>query len=175
MIPLTLETSRLWLQSLSLQDLQDILASRTLAGGPEIEPDALEEPSLMAMARKVERMQQADSADHDWYTYWLIIRKESGTGIGFIGFKGTPDSQGYVEVGYGISVNHRRQGLMSEALERMVAWADADPHCRGVTAIHVLKTNIGSQKVLVNCGFKVTGETPQSLHYLRELKSTHDL
>ena len=165
-----LETSRLLLHPLSLANLQDIVAGRTPQGCPPIDPQALDEPSCMAMQRKVARMEQLDVSEHVWQTYFLITLKKTGVGIGFIGFKGPPDAEGLVEVGYGLAEAHRRQGYMSEALAGLVAWAANDPRCTGITAKHVLKTNIGSQKVLANCGFEQYDETSLSLHYIRHLR-----
>jgi RimJ/RimL family protein N-acetyltransferase len=165
-----LETSRLLLHPLSLANLQDILAGRAPQGCPPIDPQALDEPSCMAMQRKVARMEQLDVDEHVWQTYFLITLKTTGVGIGFIGFKGPPDAEGLVEVGYGLAETQRRQGYMSEALAGLVAWAANDPRCKGITAMHVLKTNIGSQKVLAHCGFEASGETPLSLHYIRRFK-----
>ncbi|MCR6097876.1 GNAT family N-acetyltransferase [Salipaludibacillus agaradhaerens] len=54
---------------------------------------------------------------------WLIISKETSHIIGDIGFKGKPDDQKTVEVGYGIMPSHRGRGFATEALNMLINWA----------------------------------------------------
>ena len=149
-----LESERLLLTPLSI----DTPISITDAGlpGTPIEPAALSDTVKSAIQKKIAKMRSVDSALHDWYTYWLIVSRESGQGIGFIGFKGI-DENGYAEIGYSISPAYRRQGLMTEALQVLIGWARQCPNVKGVTATRVLKTNTGSNKVLQHCGFELTG------------------
>lgn len=119
----------------------------------KIEKEALISSTTSAIAKKIIKMENVNRNFHDWYTYWLVIDKETGNGIGFIGFKGTPDENGYVEVGYSISPLHRNKGFMTEALKSMAAWAEEEKNCKGIIA-YALKTNGASHKVLLKCGFK---------------------
>jgi len=43
--------------------------------------------------------------------------------IGDLGFKGRPDTNGTVEIGYGIVPEYRRQGYTFEAAKTLVSWA----------------------------------------------------
>lgn len=51
-----------------------------------------------------------------------------------------------------------------ETLETLVKWACGFRECKGIIA-RVLKTNIGSNKVLNNCNFKVDSSTEQENKY----------
>ena len=72
---------------------------------------------------------------------------------------------GYSEVGYSISPNYRKKRLMTEALETLVKWAYGFQGSKGITA-KVLKTNVGSIKVLNNCNFVLVSSTGQEHIYL---------
>ena len=82
----------------------------------------------------------------------LFVLKDSGLVIGEAGFKGLPDAEGAVEIGYGIAQSHRGRGLATEAVLAMCEWAF---HQSGVRAIKAecLAENSGSIGVLGRSGF----------------------
>lgn len=87
----------------------------------------------------------------EWGSEWRISLL-SGQMIGGICFKGAPDADGMVEIGYGIDEAYRRKGYAAEAVRGMVAWAIAQ------TGVHcvVAQTEAGndiSQRLLLNNGF----------------------
>ena len=58
---------------------------------------------------------------------------------------------------------------MTEALETLINWAYGFQGSKGITA-KVLKTNIGSIKVLNNCNFKLVSSTEQEDNYFLEFR-----
>jgi len=59
---------------------------------------------------------------------------------------------------------------MSEALKVLLEWASTFKECNGITAKKVLKTNIGSNKVLNNCNFKLIDFSEEENNYLLKFK-----
>lgn len=93
--------------------------------------------------------------DYLWHTFWLIVLKRSGAVVGTIDFKGAPDKNGAVELGYGLGATHEHHGYMTEAVRALCAWGVVQP---GVTKI-VAETepdNASSEAVLRRCGFEET-------------------
>ncbi len=155
-----IRTARLTLIELSLEHLQLMLDSpETLEvqlGFPVSRPN-LQGPVQRALRMKIERMRDEDPAHHPWSTYWLIVTPNPPFGAGMAGFKGAPDENGAVEIGYGIDPICQGQGYMTEAVRALIDWAFSHPACQTVTARGVLKTNLASQHVLVNAGMQQYG------------------
>lgn len=149
---LRLDTARLWITPLALDELE-----RLNCGISDIplDPDALTDAVRLAIGKKIARMRGVDADHHEWLTYWLIVLRESGQGIGFAGFKGI-GADGFAEVGYGMSPNHRQRGYMAEALAALVRWAEANEAVQGVFA-KVDPENTGSVMTLKHCGFEISG------------------
>ncbi|AQR96639.1 GNAT family N-acetyltransferase [Clostridium saccharoperbutylacetonicum] len=162
------EGENLLLRPLSVTELLNINNDRKIK--TPIETEAIFDFVKIAITKKIEKMKKVSEDIHDWYTYWLIINKDNGEGIGFIGFKGIPNENGYTEVGYSISSNCRRKGFMTEALSLLMDWAYKYPFCKGITANKVLKTNTGSNKVLNNCNFTLVGSSNEFNNYIIEFK-----
>lgn len=61
---------------------------------------------LPEVMRRIYRIKIAniakDGSNYLFYTYWQIILAAEERIIGELGFKGTPDGEGSVEVGYGL-------------------------------------------------------------------------
>lgn len=117
-----------------------------------------------AVGMKLANLSRVPEADYPWLTYWLVIVAGEPFGAGLAGFKGTPDAQGQVEIGYGIDPAYRGQGYTTEAVRALVDWAFAHPRCRSVHA-PVHKDNPASSRVLAKCGFHVSHKTEDSLHW----------
>ncbi len=43
-------------------------------------------------------------------TFWIVVEKSSSVIVAELGFKGKPDKQGNIEIGYGSMPSHRGQG-----------------------------------------------------------------
>lgn len=54
---------------------------------------------------------------------WIIVYKNEQKIIGDIGFKGKPDNEGNIEIGYYIVPEYRRHGYCHEASNELVEWA----------------------------------------------------
>jgi len=161
-----LESERLILKPLSFNELVHINNNEINNLEISIELDAIPDSVSSAISKKLRKMKNVNSKIHYWYTYWLIIDKNTEKGIGFIGFKGVPDINGYSEVGYNISPNYRKKGFMKEALKLLLKWTSTYKECNGITAKKVLKTNVGSNKVLNSCNFKLVNYNEQENNYL---------
>ncbi len=162
-----LETKRLCLLPLSMSQLRDCLENRERLAQElsVIIPAAIfDDPVPRAIGMKLAKMANAATATHVWYTYWLVIVRNDAVGAGLIGFKGAPDAQGEVEIGYGIDAEFRNQGYATEAAAALLDWALAQPKCMAVIS-WTDTTNQPSIRVLEKAGMTRTGERDGRYHW----------
>jgi [ribosomal protein S5]-alanine N-acetyltransferase len=97
--------------------------------------------------------------DHSdpWLPGFGVVDRASGTVVGSAGFRGAPDTEGMVEVAYGIVPSHQNRGYATEVTRMLVAWALARDGVRVVRA-HTLPESNASTRVLAKCGFSFEGE-----------------
>lgn len=97
-------------------------------------------------------------------TGWFIVLRASGEVIGDCGWRGGPDSDGAVEIGYGLAGPSRAQGYGTEAVGALLRWCTAQPGVRQVVA-EVLPGNDPSRALLERLGFVLAGGDGEYLRY----------
>jgi ribosomal-protein-alanine N-acetyltransferase len=156
LIPLTLDQLRRYIPA--PEDLE-------LELGIGVSRDIVTDRLGRAITMKVAKMEKANPLEHNWYTYWLIVVKDRPYGAGLAGFKGIPDYQGKIEIGYGIDPVYRNTGYMTEAVKGLISWAFQDPRCRTVVAPNTKKVNLASNRVLEKAGMRVYNETEDAFDW----------
>jgi [ribosomal protein S5]-alanine N-acetyltransferase len=104
----------------------------------------------------VESMHALTEAD-PWRLGFAVVHREARMVIGSGGFKGPPDSDGMVEIAYGIAPTFQRRGYATEVAKALVEYALRDGAVRRLRA-HTLRESNPSTKVLRKCGFEFIGE-----------------
>jgi [ribosomal protein S5]-alanine N-acetyltransferase len=99
---------------------------------------------------------EAEHATRDEETGFLVLLTGTGQVVGDAGWKGGPDGSGTAEIGYGLSPHYRGQGLGTELVAELAAWASAQPGVRRVRA-EVLAGNEPSLRALRRNGFVEVG------------------
>lgn len=94
--------------------------------------------------------------EEGWWTYFPV-HKENNTLIGSGGYKGAPDEDGVVEIGYEITEAYRNQGLATEFAKALIEHAFTFKEVKKITA-HTLGEINPSSKLLITCGFTKTHE-----------------
>ncbi len=90
--------------------------------------------------------------------------------MGSGGYKGPPDADGVVEIGYGLLPAWEGRGLATEAARELVRRAFADPRV-GAVAAETLPHLVGSIRVMEKCGMTferrkpAQGEEPEIVRY----------
>jgi [ribosomal protein S5]-alanine N-acetyltransferase len=102
----------------------------------------------------VARMRQSEPSA--WTHGFEIVDAMTGTAVGSCGYKGPPDSEGAVEIAYGVHPDHRGRGYAKESAAALVEFAFA-AGARLVRA-HTKPHNDASARVLVACRFELIGE-----------------
>lgn len=153
-----LTTARLQLISCSPTYFEAALAGpHVLAAVLGVRADAGWPGSLeaqMALASGYQHLRH-DPALQPWWIYLLVHREEQRL-IGLAGFKGRPDEQGTVEIGYSLLESYRGQGLATEAAQALVRFAFTHPRVRRVTALTQPARN-ASCRVLEKAGLRYVG------------------
>lgn len=98
------------------------------------------------------------------YEFWMMALKENMNIIGDIGFKGKPDENGEVEIGYGIIEEEHGRGYGTEALRVMLKWALGQQEVTVVKA-DCLIDNIPSIKILEKCGMKEINRDEELIYW----------
>ncbi|SEB05327.1 Protein N-acetyltransferase, RimJ/RimL family [Chitinophaga terrae (ex Kim and Jung 2007)] len=118
-------------------------------------PDNWPQQELREMLPHFIELLQHDPRSFPWLM-WIIVNKEMKMVIGEVGFKGRPDENGVIEIGYSLLPQYQRNGYMKEAATALVQWAFGQPEVKKLVAESHL-SNIGSIKVLTALGMKATG------------------
>jgi [ribosomal protein S5]-alanine N-acetyltransferase len=92
-----------------------------------------------------------------WLHGFTLVHRASGNVVGKCGFKGPPDTDGVVEIAYGVDAGHRGKGYATETAEALVKYAFSHSQVR-VARAHTLPEPNASTRVLTKCGFQRTGE-----------------
>jgi RimJ/RimL family protein N-acetyltransferase len=89
--------------------------------------------------------------------------------VGNCGFTGRPDTHGSVEIGYSLLAPHHGQGLGTELVSALVAWAFEAPRLERVLA-ETYPDLVASVRVLEKNGFQLTGRGSRPGLILFELR-----
>lgn len=157
----TLETKRLRLRELKASDAAALYAIRT---HPDVNKYLGREPDedVHAVERLIGVIQQA-YANGDG-VHWSITHRHDDTLIGSVTYWNL-DKQNYrAELGYLLSPACWRQGLMTEAIEAVLQFGFDEMKLHSVEA-NTSTDNIGSQKLLLNCGFKQEAHFRENWHF----------
>ncbi|MEP6951997.1 MAG: GNAT family N-acetyltransferase [Ginsengibacter sp.] len=93
--------------------------------------------------------------DLSWGSYFIILQKERKL-IGSCGFKGSPDFDNYVEIGYEIHPRFQSRGIGTEAAKALIDFAFTK-NIDGIKA-HTLREENNSVHILRRLGFIFQGE-----------------
>ncbi len=94
-----------------------------------------------------------NSDSYLWHSFFLLVRKDDRIVVGSAGFKGIPNKNGEVEIGYGLGEKFEHNGYMTEAVKEMCEWALKQNSVINVIAETDLE-GLASQNILKRCGFK---------------------
>lgn len=125
------------------KDHLQLLEEQNYENGPEIMVylKALEEdPELLA------------------WGHWLVVQKADGQVIGDAGFKGKPNTNQEIEIGYGLLEQYWNKGFATETVNGLIEWAFETGKVEKVLA-ETEPHNIGSIRVLEKAGMRQTKKT----------------
>jgi len=149
----TLETERLILRALTLDDAEDIFA---YACDPEVvrylpwEHHRSIEDAREFIARTLEAHEAGKRAD------WGMVLRSTGRVVGTCGFCAWAGGSGRAELGYCLAREHWGRGLVTEASLRVVRFGFEDCMLNRIEAV-CDANNIGSARVLEKCGMSFEG------------------
>ncbi len=108
-----------------------------------------------ALRWTLDRLLEGDDAR--WHVRIVTTRKPAlgrARVLGVAGFKGPPDAEGEVEIGYSIVASEQRRGVCTEAVGALLEFAFEHPEVRLVSA-HTLsgEQTVASRRVLERAGF----------------------
>jgi [ribosomal protein S5]-alanine N-acetyltransferase len=98
----------------------------------------------------------SDPSQFGWGV-WFVFEQQSGKLIGDMGFKGKPDGEQTVDIGYGISSDHQNKGYATEGAKALIDWAFSTDKVKKVKA-DCLHNNEPSIKVLQKLGMTRVGK-----------------
>lgn len=84
---------------------------------------------------------------------WLMVLRAERMIIGDLGFKGKPDREGMVEIGYSVVPAYRRQGYAFEAVQALIDWGFAQQDVKRIIA-ECATDNVPSIRVLEKLGMQ---------------------
>lgn len=122
--------------------------------GHRVEHGYIEWPDMLVFSLEQAR---AYVEHQQWWLPYLMIHPGHDALVGFCGYKGPPDGDGFVEIGYGIAPAYRGQGFVSEVASALAGHALAHTGVTGVRA-HTLPETSASTRILTKCGFVHTGD-----------------
>jgi len=98
------------------------------------------------------------------FNAWLFIDKSDSSIVGDGGFKGPPDDNGEIDIGYGIIESRRRQGYALEAVTALIKWGLSRDNVKAITA-DCLKGNTASLKILKKSGMTEIKQDEEKFYF----------
>jgi [ribosomal protein S5]-alanine N-acetyltransferase len=155
-----IETAHLLLRPYSAEELLALIEQpgkfETLTGypaSPALRGFMVSDDVSPAWTASLRTIQGSDP----WRLGFGVIDRETRTVIGAASFKGPPDTNGTVEIAYGIVPSFEGRGYATEAARALIDFAQSDDKVRQIIA-HTMPEANASTRVLKKCGFTFAGE-----------------
>ena len=145
-VPLTARQLHLWTEDISV--LEKELNCRYNA-------EPMDEEFMQIIQWQICMIDDDSDEYYPFETFWFIIRKSDRAVVGSACFKGCPNDDNEVEIGYGLTPGFEHNGYMTETVKAMCRWALGKPDIFHITA-ETEFNNHASQSVLQRCGFTMT-------------------
>ena len=127
---------------------QDLSAYKELNVFPNDEWPNIDTKEVLPLFKK-----KLSKEKPDGYGVWLFIDKETKTIIGDGGYKDIPNTDGEIDIGYGIIESRWRKGYAFEAVTKLIDWGFSNKNVKKITA-NCLLNNIASTCLLNKLGMK---------------------
>jgi len=154
-----IETERLKLMPFTREHYDAILKDDNVSLGKLLDVETPESWTAFKDAREaipaLMKFFESLGGDLSWGSYFIILQEEHRL-IGSCGFKGNPDFDNYVEIGYEIHPQFQSRGIGTEAAKALVEFAFTK-NIDGVKA-HTLREENNSVHILRKLGFTFQGE-----------------
>ncbi|PYF74086.1 GNAT family N-acetyltransferase [Pedobacter nutrimenti] len=162
---LQIQTDRLKLLPFTIQICEEVLSSSTscltdLGISPAKDWPDLE--TLDTLPRILKNLNKVQSPSG--FESWMVIHKSTNILIGDIGFKGSPNEYGEIDLGYGIVQSETQKGYAKEAALGLIEWAFKQAGIKAITA-NCSKENFTSQKILTFLNFTKIEEHQEMLYW----------
>lgn len=122
---MTLETDRLYLTALTEKQLK-LWIEDCSALEKELNCNYYAEPLegvFLDIVKKQYEAAKKDSENYCYHSFWFLIRKSDRVVVGSADFKDVPNTNGEIEIGYGLGKAYEHNGYMTEAVKAMCEWA----------------------------------------------------
>lgn len=151
----SLETNRLWLKNIDHEDTEFIL-------------EHFSDSDINRYLYDAEPMKELSEAKEliEFYTIpeprsqhrWILVRKSDGVKMGTCGFHCWNQQQHSIEIGYDLRKEYWGNGYMTEALDKIISFAEAVLGVKSMDA-HVAIKNEKSIALVKKLGFEFYGRT----------------
>ena len=156
----TLETKRLILRRMNMNDAKDVFA---YSKDPEVARYVLWSAQKELWEAKDYCRFMMRRYRNDQPSSWGIIDKATNSLVGTIGYMDYNEDNATVEVGYSLARWLWNGGYMTEALTRVIAYTFEAMDVNRIEAQHELE-NPSSGRVMQKCGMRKEGELRQRLY-----------
>ena len=102
------------------------------------------------------------------FDVWMVVKKGDMTVIGDAGFRGKPDENGEIEIGFGLIKEEQRKGYGYELASGLLSWAFSQKGVKTIKA-DCLKDNNASINLLQKCGMNEINRDEEMIYW--EIKS----
>jgi RimJ/RimL family protein N-acetyltransferase len=128
-----------------------MLGGPTPEGGLRLPADGVDGPAVLEIVR---RMASGVRSAYGVGSWMIVI---DGEVVGLCSYKGPPDMDGEVEIGFGVATGRRERGHATRAIADLLEVAVQDRAIRRVVA-ETTAENLASQRVLERNAFVVEGK-----------------
>ena len=114
------------------------------------------------------KIKESSATDFIFYTFWIVVEKSSRVIVAELGFKGPPNGEGAVEIGYGTMPGYEGKGYMTEAVAGMIEWAKERKDLNMIMA-SIDENNIASIRIVQKNNFKPLGKKEDLLWWSKQV------
>jgi [ribosomal protein S5]-alanine N-acetyltransferase len=115
---------------------------------------------------------KASTEDHFIFdTFWIVVEKSSRVIVSELGFKGPPNGEGVVEIGYGTMPGHEGNGYMTEAVAGVIEWAKERKDLNMIMA-SVDENNLASIRIVQKTNFEALGKKEDLLWWRKQVHAS---
>lgn len=160
-----IETKRLIIRPLTYKMAETLLNDRK-SFNEKFNIDLHPNWPLEAIKKKLDNYKEyiRDNFEEVKWGIWIMINKGDKKVIGDLGFKGKPNEEGIIEVGYSIVENYRGFGYANEGVKALINWALEDKRVNKIIA-QCNENNIPSIRLLKRVGMDNVGMKDNMLQW----------